>query len=145
MNLVSAVVAFAFTVSGTEKLTNDLRCLPPPEVVRQSLAFYKAHEVWLDFADVVCPRNGFQEWMCENESNSAAWCLLSAAQNASRPLAERQYAVANLKEQLGQDYYRGQMPMPPLKRFKEGRPNQMQIDFLSLLLRDSYPHLFFAS
>jgi hypothetical protein len=145
MNLVSAIVAFAFTVSGTEKLTNDLRCLPPPEVVRQSLAFYKAHEVWLDFADVACPDQEFREWERENDFYGSVWCLLSEAQDASRPLFDRLETLTDLKEKLGRAYCHGQMPTPPLKRFKEGRPNQMEVDLLSLLLRGSYPRLFFAS
>jgi hypothetical protein len=129
-----AVLA-AITMATEARLEADLRCLPPAQVVRQSLAFYNAHDAWLDYEEQVCPCKALQKWRCEHETYGAMWCLLSAAQDCSKSLANRLRIVAKLKMQLGlQAFYSGQMPSPPVRYFKEGRPFKQQMDFLSHIL-----------
>jgi hypothetical protein len=133
---MEALAVVAATSMATEtRLEANLRCLPPPNVVRQSLAFYNAHDAWLDYEEQVCPRKGLEKWRCENETYGAVWCLLSASQDRSKSLANRLRIVANLKKQLGLPaFYRGQMPSPPVRHFKEGRPFKQQMDCLSHIL-----------
>jgi hypothetical protein len=116
------------------RLEADLRSLPPPAMASQAFAFYNAHAVWLDNDDLVCQNKQIGRWRVENDSYGFVWNLLAEAQDRSKPLIERQNAIANLKEELRRPYCRGQMPLPPIKRFKEGRPSKQQMDFLSLIL-----------
>ncbi len=128
-------VLTAITMAMEARLEADLHCLPPPQVVKQALAFYPAHDAWLGYEEQVCPRKVLQKWRCEHEYYGSVWCLLSEAQEASEPLAKRLKKVAILKEQLGLPaFYRGQMPLLPIKHFKEGRPSKQQMDFLSHIL-----------
>jgi hypothetical protein len=74
-------------------------------------------------------------WMNENETYGLVWRLLSEAQDARRRLDERLVALEVIKKELGfHAYYRGRMPLPPVKHFKEGRPSKEQVDFLSDIL-----------
>jgi hypothetical protein len=132
-------VLTALTMAMETRLEADLRCLPPPEIVKLSLAFYHAHDAWLDYIGLFGNHREVQAWQEENDSYGRVWGSLFAAQDASRPLEFRLCKVQSVKRQLGLPaFYRGQMPLPPIKHFKEGQPVKQQMDFLSLLLGNDY-------
>ncbi len=102
-----AVLA-AITMAMEARLEADLRCLPPPEMVSQSIAFYNAHAAWLHTDELVCQNRQIVRWRVENSSYGFVWNLLSEAQDRSKPLNKRQNAIANLKRRANA----GLLPWP---------------------------------
>jgi hypothetical protein len=131
---LAASLALAFTFNAAEKLEAELRRLPPREVVKVSLDFYVFHAIWLAIEDHSNP--GKEDLRKEGHWNGVAWAALSKAQDSSKSLEERLRCFRTLQEVIGPEAYnRGQMPLPPVHHFKEGRPRQMDIDYLSNIRR----------
>jgi hypothetical protein len=130
---IATALVLAFFLNSSNKLEAELAGLPPPEVVKAQLDFLQVHAIWIDFRDELSP--GLEDgkgWCREIEKSMFTWTLLSQAQDNTAALSTRFEALNGLKEALGPNaYYRGQMPMPPLRRFKEGRPRKGELDFLS--------------
>jgi len=126
-----AVLA-AITLAMEARLEAELGRFPPPDVVKVSVEFYVSHALWLASENDSNP--GIKDRRNEVYTYGLTWRLLARLQNATRPLDERLANFKMFKKLLGPEAYnRGQMPLPPFHRFKEGRPSQMDMHYLSTI------------
>jgi hypothetical protein len=115
----------AFTFNAENILETELHRFPPPAFIRTCASFAEAHFEWFrwrmkvnpgELGDVIARRTEVERYLLP-------WLHLTTAQDQKLSLRERLTNLMFLKGMLEpQAFNCGQMPLPPLHRFKTGPP-----------------------
>lgn len=99
---------------------SDLRRFPPLEVAALNRDIADAHIDWLQEQIAYYPsRFEYLDWLQEAKRLRSIWRALKIAQNSGFTDGWRRECLAELRDMLGPDYYRGVMPCPvPVHRFR---------------------------
>jgi hypothetical protein len=123
-------ITLAFTLAATSRLDAELTLLPAPGVVNSWMAFGEAQLKWQRIqGSLGRTPNGATDFHMACLRFYEIWQLLQESQNAADQLKSRLNSFRILKSRLKQTR-NNQMPGPPLRYFKPGRPSMDEMELL---------------